>query len=343
MKLPKELQNKKKKSNDNRGRNLEGSWELKWTFIINRIEHIIGKKNTKMVLINVEAMKNPKKQFEKYMKTCELVKNRFEVVVSTSLPGEERIFWPSQDVQFYIREGDERIHSTGNSKVIQQVFNASDEPINTDVPDIDFWKHGNFIFCLDNYRYVDESKLFDKDFNLNLPELIKKYRFQQTQKFGNKQSWYLLKFLFIASTLSNLDGMGNLIGGVPKNLKIKCSCGNIISQQWSLKGIFELRIHKHGYYLYISERCGVCGTIICIYRDKDMEINEYFFPIRIFMNFIDPKWNYDFDNADIAAGWQEIFKKAASKDMERIQRLYPQDIIKFGMLLQEMEHTYSSR
>ncbi len=29
-------------------------------------------------------MKNPKKQFEKYMKTCETVKNQFEVVVSKS-------------------------------------------------------------------------------------------------------------------------------------------------------------------------------------------------------------------------------------------------------------------
>ena len=58
------------------------------------------------------------------------------------------------------------------------------------------------------------------------------------------------------------------------------------------------------------------------------------------MNFLDPSWNNDIDNVDIVAGWQEIFKRAASKDMERIQRLYPQDIIKFGIFLQEMEQKF---
>ncbi len=188
MKLPKELQNKKTTFNKKPHPKLKELWELQWTFIINRIKDLIGKKGKKMVLINVETMKNFQKQFEKYKKTCNQNKNKFEVVVSTSLLREERIFWPYKNVQFYIRDGDERIHSTGNSKVIQKICNTSDELIKTDVLDIKFWKQGNFSFYLDNYRYVDESKLFDKDFNLNLPELIKKYRFQQTQKFGNKQS-----------------------------------------------------------------------------------------------------------------------------------------------------------
>ncbi len=34
------------------------------------------------------------------------------------------------------------------------------------------------------------------------------------------------------------------------------------------------------------------------------------------------------------------FEGAASKDMEKIQRLYSQEIIKFGMFLQEMEQKF---
>lgn len=323
----------------------DDSWQVKWTFLINQMKHLIAKKGKKIVLINVEVMKNLKKQFEKYMKTCESVKNQFEVVVSTSLPGEERIFWPYQDVQFYIRDGDEKIHATGNSKVVQEVFNASDEPINTDIPDIDFWKHNKFIYHLDSFRYVDESRLFDKNFSLNLPQLIEKHQYQQTQELENKEYWYLLKFLFIGSYYQNLEGFGDLLGGVPKGLKIKCSCGDIVDQRWRLKGILEFPQynHKQEYYLSISEICENCGTIMCIYRDRSLKIKDYFIPLRIFMNFLDLNWNYDFDNIDIVAGWQEIFKRAVSKDIERIQGLYPQDIIKFGMFLQEMERKFNKK
>ena len=46
--------------------------------------------------------------------TCEIVKGIFEAVVTASLPGEERIFWPYKDVQFYIIIGKQKIHSTSN-------------------------------------------------------------------------------------------------------------------------------------------------------------------------------------------------------------------------------------
>ena len=74
-----------------------------------------------MVLINIEARRDIKEQFEMYQKTCEMVKANFEMVVSTGLPGEERIFWPSQDIQFYIREGQERVSITGDPKAYKMI------------------------------------------------------------------------------------------------------------------------------------------------------------------------------------------------------------------------------
>ena len=62
-----------------------------------------------MALINVEAGRDPKRQFENYMQAVELVRDKVECVVSTSLHGEERIFWPFHDVQFYIRDDKEAI------------------------------------------------------------------------------------------------------------------------------------------------------------------------------------------------------------------------------------------
>ncbi len=131
--------------------------------------------------------------------------------------------------------------------------------------------------------------------------------------------------------------MGNLIGGVPKNLKIKCSCGNIISQQWSLKGIFELRIHKHEYYLSISEECERCGTTVCIYRNKQIDIQDHFFPVRLYLNSLYYNRIYDFDNVDMVTIWQGIFEKAVSKNINRMEKLFPQDITKFGKLLENLE------
>jgi len=98
---------------------------IKWKFLIDKISHLIEREGKKMVILNVEAQIDSKRQFEQYRKTCESVKDRFEAVVSTSLPGEERIFWPYQDVQFYIKEGAEKIQSTGNLEVIQEILSMA--------------------------------------------------------------------------------------------------------------------------------------------------------------------------------------------------------------------------
>ena len=129
------------------------------------------------------------------------------------------------------------------------------------------------------------------------------------------------------------------MGGVPKGLKIKCNCGDVIDRRWNLKGIFEIPEYnyKHEYYLSISKKCDNCGKLLCIYRDRHLEIKDYFVPIRIYLNFLDPNWNHDFDNVEMVAAWQDIFKRAASKDMDRIQALFPQDIMRFRIFLQEIK------
>ena len=82
---------------------------IKWQFIINRISQLISTEGKEIVVFNVEAERNAKRQFEKYHETCEIVKDKVEAVVTTSLPGEERIFWPNKNAQFYIREGEEKV------------------------------------------------------------------------------------------------------------------------------------------------------------------------------------------------------------------------------------------
>lgn len=103
---------------------LEEKWILKWKSLIDIISHLIERDGKEMVILNVEAQIDSKRQFEQYQKTCGSVKDRFEAVVATSLPGEERIFWPNQDVQFYIKEGVEKIQSTGNFEIIQEILNT---------------------------------------------------------------------------------------------------------------------------------------------------------------------------------------------------------------------------
>lgn len=95
---------------------------VKWQYIIDKISQSISAEGKEIVVFNVEAERNPEQQFKKYQATCEAVKNMFEAVVTASLPGEERIFWPYKDAQFYIREGKEKVETTGNFDNIKQIL-----------------------------------------------------------------------------------------------------------------------------------------------------------------------------------------------------------------------------
>ena len=95
---------------------------VKWQFIIDRISQLISAEGKEIVVFNVEAERDAKAQFEKYQETCEIVKGIFEAVVTANFPGEERIFWPYKDAQFYIREGEEKVQSTGDFDNIKQII-----------------------------------------------------------------------------------------------------------------------------------------------------------------------------------------------------------------------------
>lgn len=100
----------------------DNSWLVKWQYIIDKISQVINKQRKEIVVFNVEAIPDPVEQFKRYEVVCETVKDKYEAVFTTSLPGEERIFWVYKDVQFYIREGEEKIHITGNQKNIQEIL-----------------------------------------------------------------------------------------------------------------------------------------------------------------------------------------------------------------------------
>lgn len=68
-------------------------------------------------------MRDSEKQYNKYMNVVESMKNQLNIVVTTGFVCEQRIFWPYQDVQFYIKEGEEKIQCTGNYEMIQKIIN----------------------------------------------------------------------------------------------------------------------------------------------------------------------------------------------------------------------------
>ena len=317
---------------------IQEAWKVKFEFLIQRLGTLISQEGKKMVLINMEAGGDPKIQFEKYKGTVELVRNQIECVVSTSLPGEERIFWPYHDVQFCIRDNKEAISSTGNSKIIQKVFSNDSQEIDSTIPGLNYWKDKNFVHQLDTTDYIDEHKLSAGEVSLNSKEIIEKFGHFQTTPFENNDWWYILKFFFIASEFNNLDGFGQLIGGIPKDLKMKCECGVLLDVELYWKGIFKVpeQQFEHQYYLYISHECESCGKKICVYRPR----GPYCPHLLVFMSHLIPEKKIKMTDIEMVSMWQDAFKRAAVKDMERFQRVYGEDVIKFGSFILEMSNKY---
>ncbi len=315
------------------------AWLVKFEFLIQRLKDLVSQEGKKLVLVNVEAGRNPKKQIDKYMEAVELVRDKIECVVSTSLPGEERIFWPFHDVQFCIRDDKEAISTTGNPEVIQKVFNVDDREMNTALPGMDYWKGKNFVYQLDTTDYIDEQRLLAGEIELNSHEIVEKFGYRHVKPFENEDWWYILKFFFIASEFNNLDGFGQLIGGVPKELRIKCECQNLLDVELFWKGIFRVpeQDFEHQYYLFLSRECESCGKTVCVYRPRGPLCPH----LIVFMNHLAPEKNYNMTDLEMVSMWQNAFKKGAIKDMEAFQQIYSEDIVKFGTFLQEMDGKYN--
>ena len=318
---------------------VNNNWKVKFEFLIQRLKDLVSQEGKKLVLVNVEAGRNPKKQFDKYMEAVELDRDKVECVVSTSLPGEERIFWPFYDVQFCIRDDKEAISATGNPEIIQKVFNVDDREVATTLPGMDYWKGKNFAFQLDATDYIDEQRLITGEIELNSQEIVDKFGYRNAKPFENEDWWYVLKFFFVASEFNNLDGFGELIGGVPKELKIKCECQNLLEVKFFWKGIFKVpeQSFEHQYYLFVSRECESCGKTICVYRPRGPLCPH----LIVFMNHLVPERVFKITDIEMVSMWQDAFKKGAAKDMEAFQQIYSEDIVKFGAFLQEMDAKYN--
>lgn len=124
MKLPKELQ---KKGNKAEKVQEDGTPIImaKWEALIKILKKIISKKGEQLVVINVPARMDSAEQFEEYQRTCEIMKGDYNKVVTTGFRGEERVFWVNQNIQFYIREGEQKIHATGNREMFKLIVNST--------------------------------------------------------------------------------------------------------------------------------------------------------------------------------------------------------------------------
>lgn len=318
---------------------VNSDWKVKFEFLIDRLGALISQEGKKLVLVNVEAGSNPKEQFVKYMESVELVRDKVECVVSTSLPGEERIFWPFYDVQFYIRDDKDPISATGNPEIIQRVLNVGNQGLDTTIPGMNYWNGKDFTYQMDTTDYIDEQRLLAGEIELDSREIVEKFGFRNAKPFENEDWWYILKFFFVASDFNNLDGFGELIGGVPKELKVKCECQNLLDVELFWKGIFRVpeQSFEHQYYLFVSRECDSCGKTICVYRPRGPLCPH----LIVFMNHLVPEKNFKMTDIEMVSMWQDTFKRGAIKDMEAFQRIYSEDIVKFGTFLQEMDEKYN--
>ncbi|MFW9939423.1 MAG: hypothetical protein ACFFFT_00185 [Candidatus Thorarchaeota archaeon] len=98
------------------------SWQDKWIDIIKKLDQHLKTIGKEIVVINIDARVDVQEQYDMYIATVEQTKERVEVVVTTGLPGEERIFWPYGNVQFYIQEGEEKVKITGDLEAAQKIL-----------------------------------------------------------------------------------------------------------------------------------------------------------------------------------------------------------------------------
>jgi len=204
---------------------------------------------------------------------------------------------------------------------------------------IDFWKYDKIIYQLDNTKYLDYNDL-DKVIDLKsyALEKVRFHKFEKCNNFGNRELWYLLKFFFIGSLFHHLDpkNFALFCGEVPKGLKIRCSCGSLLSDIYWLKGYYEQHpfltqfIPIHEFYIRVSDKCPRCKSIVLIFRTSHGILNT----LMLFFNFLNPSRNYELYNKDIIIGWVAIVEKALLMESEMVCYHYSPDILKFYSLIE---------
>ncbi|TXT61724.1 MAG: hypothetical protein BAJALOKI1v1_1100013 [Promethearchaeota archaeon] len=124
-------------------------------------------------------------------------------------------------------------------------------------------------------------------------------------------------------------------------MKVKCVCQNLLDVELFWKGIFKIPEHnlEHQYYLFISHKCESCGETICIYRPRGSLISH----LLIFMNNLVPEKTFKMTDIEMVSAWQDVFKKAAIKDIDGFQKIYSDEIIKFGQFIMKMRNKYDKK
>jgi hypothetical protein len=84
------------------------------------LEAHIKSKGGEIAVTLIPASLDTAKQYKAYEAACEAAKDMLNIVVCTSLPDQERIFWPYGDVEWYI--GIDEAFCTGNEEVMKAIW-----------------------------------------------------------------------------------------------------------------------------------------------------------------------------------------------------------------------------
>ena len=93
----------------------------------------------------------------------------------------------------------------------------------------------------------------------------------------------------------------------------------------------------HQYYLYLSQECVSCGKKICVYRPR----GPYCPHLLAFMSHLVPEKKFKMTDIEMVSMWQDAFKRGLIKDIEQFQRIYSEDVLKFGSYIMAMSNKYN--
>lgn len=303
-------------------------WKVSFKYMMDQMGKLLGKEGKSLHAYNVDAHWDQKSQYFTFMDTVDKLKDKDDCIVTSSLPGGERIFWPYYDTQFFIRDKEERIYFKGNSEIIRNVLDIPEKRIHRIIPKLEFWKEHSFSYHVDTTKYK-KPKDGSAAGSSVAEAIVNQYKSMQTKPFINTEWWYMLKFFFMASWYGELDEGAEFIGAVPKDLKIQCECEQLVNIDYILRALFKIQEFdvEHDYCLYVGEECEECGTTMCIYRPKA----ELCTPLTPFMNFLTDN-DHQMKDEKILMMWHFILAEATLRgEREKVEDIYGEDMAKYAM------------
>ena len=93
-----------------------------WEILVKRMTKMITNQGNEPVVINIESRKNFDEQLDLYKKTCKNHKSEPGIIVATSSPEGELIFWVNYDAEFLVDDAG-KIKAYGNHDNIKKICN----------------------------------------------------------------------------------------------------------------------------------------------------------------------------------------------------------------------------